>query len=54
MPHLLIVDDEPSICWGMAKLAESLGHRATAASAEQGLEGDRAAARRHRADVCPA
>ncbi len=39
MPHLLIVDDEPSICWGMAKLAESLGHSvATAASAEQGLE----------------
>jgi DNA-binding NtrC family response regulator len=39
MAHLLIVDDEPSICWGMAKLAESLGHTvATAASAEQGLD----------------
>jgi two-component system nitrogen regulation response regulator GlnG len=39
MSHLLIVDDEPSICWGLAKLAESLGHSvATAASAEQGLE----------------
>jgi two-component system nitrogen regulation response regulator GlnG len=39
MAHLLIVDDEPSICWGLAKLAESLGHSAaTAASAEQGLE----------------
>jgi two-component system nitrogen regulation response regulator GlnG len=39
MAHLLIVDDESSICWGLAKLAESLGHSATtAASAEQGLE----------------
>ena len=39
MAHLLIVDDEPSICWGLAKLAGSLGHSvATAASAEQGLE----------------
>jgi two-component system nitrogen regulation response regulator GlnG len=38
MSHLLIVDDEPSICWGLAKLAEKLGHSATvAASAEQGL-----------------
>ena len=45
MSHLLIVDDEPSICWGLAELAESLGHSvATAASAEQGLEA--AAARR--------
>lgn len=39
MAHLLIVDDESSICWGLARLAESLGHSvATAASAEQGLE----------------
>ena len=39
MSHLLIVDDEPSICWGIARLAESLGHSvSTAASAEQGLE----------------
>ena len=39
MSHLLIVDDEPSICWGLGKLAESLGHSvATAASAEQGLQ----------------
>ena len=39
MSHLLIVNDEPSICWGLAKLAESLGHSVTtAASAEQGLE----------------
>ena len=38
MPHLLIVDDEQSICWGLAKLAEQLGHSATTAvSAEQGL-----------------
>ena len=27
MSHLLIVDDEPSICWGLAKLAEELGHQ---------------------------
>jgi DNA-binding NtrC family response regulator len=39
MSHLLIVDDEQSICWGLAKLAESMGHTAAAAaSAEQGLE----------------
>lgn len=39
MSHLLIVDDEQSICWGLSKLAEGLGHSvATAASAEQGLE----------------
>jgi DNA-binding NtrC family response regulator len=39
MPHLLIVDDEQSICWGLTKLAESMGHTAaSAASAEQGLE----------------
>jgi DNA-binding NtrC family response regulator len=45
MSHLLIVDDEASICWGLARLAESLGHSVdTAASAEQGLE--TAAARR--------
>lgn len=46
--HLLIVDDEPSICWGLAKLAESLGHSVvTAATAEQGLE----AARSRRPDT---
>jgi two-component system nitrogen regulation response regulator GlnG len=45
MAHLLIVDDEESICWGLTRLARSLGHSAdTAASAEQGLE--RAAQRR--------
>ena len=48
MGHLLIVDDEPSICWGLAKLAEELGHSATvAASAEKGLE----AARARRPDI---
>jgi two-component system nitrogen regulation response regulator GlnG len=48
MAHWLIVDDEQSICWGLAKLAEELGHTAaTAASAEQGL----AAARQQRPDV---
>src|SRR5208337_2125519 len=48
MPHLLIVDDEHSICWGLAKLAEQMGHTAaTAVSAEQGL----AAAGNMRPDV---
>ena len=48
MPHLLIVDDEQSICWGLAKLAEQLGHTAaTVVSAEQGL----AAAGNTRPDV---
>lgn len=38
MPSILIVDDEQSICWGLAKLARSLGHEVhTAASAEEGL-----------------
>ncbi len=48
MSHLLIVDDEQSICWGLAKLAESMGHTtASAASAEQGL----AAAKSRRPDA---
>ncbi len=39
MAHLLIVDDERSICWGLSKLAEEMGHSATtAARAEDGLE----------------
>jgi len=39
MPHILIVDDEPSICWGLSQLGENLGHSvAGASSAEQGLE----------------
>ena len=48
MAHLLIVDDESSICWAMAKLARTLGHTvASAASAEQGFE----AAAERRPDV---
>src|SRR5580698_8762861 len=48
MSHLLIVDDEQSICWGISRLAKELGHSATtAASAEQGL----AAAGQRRPDV---
>jgi DNA-binding NtrC family response regulator len=36
--RVLIVDDEPSICWGLARLARSLGCRVdTASSAEHGL-----------------
>ena len=26
MAQLLVVDDEPAICWGLSKLAEGLGH----------------------------
>ncbi|MDY0167084.1 MAG: sigma-54 dependent transcriptional regulator [Thermoguttaceae bacterium] len=38
MAHVLIVDDEQSICWGFSKLATRMGHTAdTAASAEEGL-----------------
>ena len=45
MRIVLIVDDEESICWGLAKLAE-VGHTAaTAASAEAGPRVARAAAR---------
>ncbi len=36
MAHVLIVDDEQSICWGLTKLVKSLGHTAAVApSAEQ-------------------
>lgn len=39
MAHLLIVDDEQSICWGLAKLGERLGHSVDiAATAEEGLQ----------------
>jgi two-component system nitrogen regulation response regulator GlnG len=39
MSHLLIIDDEPSICWGLKKLGESLSLSCdTAASAEEGLK----------------
>jgi two-component system, NtrC family, nitrogen regulation response regulator GlnG len=38
MAHVLIVDDEPSICWGLNKLVGGLGHTAVVApSAEQAL-----------------
>ena len=38
MPSILVVDDEQSICWGLARLGESLGHVVNvAASAEQAL-----------------
>ncbi len=48
MSHLLIIDDEQSICWGLSQLAEQLGHRATiASSAERGF----AAAGKDRPDV---
>ncbi len=39
MPRLLVVDDEPSICWALSRLGQSLGHEVvTASSAEQALE----------------
>ena len=38
MARLLVVDDEPAICWGLARLAKDLGHEAvTAGSAEEAL-----------------
>ena len=38
MSHVLIIDDEQSICWGLSRLVESLGHTVSvAASAEQGF-----------------
>ena len=48
MAHLLVVDDEQSICWGLGQLAEEMGHTfASSASAEEGLE----LAREHAPDV---
>ena len=39
MAHILIIDDEQSICWGLSKLVEGLGHTPTvASSAEQAFE----------------
>ena len=39
MPSILVVDDEQSICWGITRLGECLGHEVVAASsAEQALE----------------
>jgi two-component system nitrogen regulation response regulator GlnG len=38
MPRLLIVDDEPAICWGLERLGESMGLEVdSASSAEEGL-----------------
>jgi two-component system nitrogen regulation response regulator GlnG len=38
MPKILIVDDEESICWGLAKLCEDIGYESVAcSSAEAGL-----------------
>jgi two-component system, NtrC family, nitrogen regulation response regulator GlnG len=38
MARILVIDDEQSICWGLAKLGRQLGHAvATAGSAEEGL-----------------
>lgn len=39
MSHLLFIDDEESICWGLAKLAQRMGHTSEAVgSAELGLQ----------------
>ncbi len=39
MSHLLFIDDEQSICWGLTKLAQRLGHSSEAVgSAELGLQ----------------
>jgi DNA-binding NtrC family response regulator len=39
MPKWLVVDDEPSICWALTQLGESLGHEVTGLpSAETALE----------------
>jgi two-component system nitrogen regulation response regulator GlnG len=38
VPSILVVDDEQSICWGLTRLGESMGHEVLAASsAEQAL-----------------
>jgi two-component system nitrogen regulation response regulator GlnG len=38
MAHLLFIDDEQSICWGLKKLAQRMGHSSDAVgSAELGL-----------------
>ncbi|MGE0755394.1 MAG: sigma-54-dependent transcriptional regulator [Pirellulaceae bacterium] len=39
MSTLLVVDDEESICWGLTRLGQDLGHRVwTASSAEQAID----------------
>ncbi len=48
MPNILVVDDEQSICWGLTRLGNSLGHQVVAASsAEQAL----GHVREHKPDV---
>ncbi len=48
MSRLLIIDDEPTICWGLEKLAQRLGHEPfTAGTAELG----RTLAEKHGADA---
>ncbi|HPZ82805.1 MAG TPA: response regulator, partial [Thermogutta sp.] len=38
MGHILIVDDQPDICWGLKRIAEQLGHTAeSVATAEEAL-----------------
>lgn len=38
MSNILVIDDEPSIAWGISRLGEQLGHEVvTASSAEKGL-----------------
>src|SRR5262245_48753572 len=39
MGHVLVIDDEPSICWGFRELLTDEGHTVTtASSAEEALE----------------
>jgi two-component system nitrogen regulation response regulator GlnG len=39
MAKVLVIDDEPAICWGLAELGKRLRHEVfTAPSAEAGLE----------------
>jgi len=39
MPHILIVDDEPAICWALKKMLQAEGHSVDAvSSAEAGID----------------
>ena len=43
MPHVLIVDDEPAICWALKKMLQAEGHSVDAVStAEAGIEAAKA------------
>jgi two-component system nitrogen regulation response regulator GlnG len=35
VPNILVVDDEESICWGLSRLGESLGHEVIASSSAE-------------------